>query len=74
VLDVEAGDLDALAAANEWLVSDLAQPWLRDTGSPPRWLRLALTPQVIEPVPYPASLRVTDPVTVLVGQLPRNLP
>jgi hypothetical protein len=56
VLDVEAGDPDAMAAANEWLVSDLAQPWLRDTGSPPRWLRLALTPQVIEPVPYLASL------------------
>jgi hypothetical protein len=56
VLDVEAGDPDALVAANEWLVSDLAQPWLRDTGSPPRWLRLALTPQVIEPVPYLASL------------------
>jgi hypothetical protein len=38
---VEAGNPDAMAAANEWLDSDLAQPWLRDTGSPPQWLRLA---------------------------------
>jgi hypothetical protein len=36
-----ANDPEALEAAQAWLASDGAKPWLTDTGSPARWVRMA---------------------------------
>lgn len=38
---VEADEPAAINAAQAWLTSPAAQPWVTDTGRPPRWLRLA---------------------------------